>query len=192
MENLLDVGCGDGASLQAAGACPCRFCVGVDVDMRALQSAKRKMPWAHFVIATGEYLPFKDEAFDRVTCIGGLVLMPIRPCLGELGRVVRQGGTVSVTMHDLRFALKDIARVVPLLSGRALVGRLWAIINGWFFILSGRNYRFPKTRGINGWETWQTRGSMRRAFRRAGFVEFRAPVAFNAQKDSRASLADSK
>ncbi|MGH9406069.1 MAG: class I SAM-dependent methyltransferase [Terriglobia bacterium] len=182
MARIIDVGCGNGASLRLAGACSCRLCVGVDIDLEALRDAKLRMPWAHFVMAAGERLPFKDAAFDHLICRVGLVLMPIRPCLAEMNRVLEPGGTASLNMHDVRFAAKDLARVVPLLSGRALAGRLWAIVNGLAFVVTGTNYRLPKARGLNGWETWQTRGSMRRALRRFGFERFEAPLVFNATK----------
>lgn len=116
-----------------------------------------------------------------------LVYMPIRPCLKEMNRVLKGQGALSITAHGLRFALWDLARVIPLLSVRALIGRPWAIVNGLVFVLSGKNYKLPGTRGTGGWESWQTRGSMRRALKRAGFVGFEAPLAFNAQKEPAAA-----
>ena len=40
---ILDVGCGDGASLLAAGACGCKFAVGVDIIFEAVLEAKRNL-----------------------------------------------------------------------------------------------------------------------------------------------------
>ncbi len=88
---ILDVGCGDGSSLLAAGACGCKAAVGVDISFEAVLEAKRKLPWAHFVVARGDALPFQDNSFDNLICEVAIVLMPIVPALEEMRRVCRPG-----------------------------------------------------------------------------------------------------
>src|ERR1700688_4425329 len=166
---ILDVGCGDGASLVDGGGCACKFSVGADIMFESVLEAKRRLPWAHFVVARGDALPFRDNSFDRLICRVAIVLMPIVPALDEMRRVCRPGAVVTLNVHDLRFALFDLKRRLLSASLKSVVGRLWAIVNGMIFIVTGRNVKMPFTQPDHGWETWQTRGSMRRALKRAGF-----------------------
>ena len=179
---ILDVGCGHGTSLLAAGACACKFAVGVDIIFEAVLEAKRNLPWAHFVVARGEALPFKDNSFDNLICRVSLVLMPIVPALDEMRRVCRPGAVVTLSVHDLRFALSDLRRTLLSPTPKSNVGRLWAIVNGIIFILTGRNVKMPFTKPDHGWETWQTRGSMRRALKKAGFGSVRVPFVVRATR----------
>lgn len=179
---ILDVGCGDGASLLAAGACACKFAVGADISIDAVLEAKRKLPWGYFVVARGEALPFKDNSFDNLICSVALVLMPIVPALDEMHRVCRSGALVTLNVHDLRFALADLRRSLRSPTLKSVLGRLWAIVNGSVFILTGRNVKMPFTKPDHGWETWQTRGSMRRALKKASFGSVRIPFVVHAKR----------
>jgi ubiquinone/menaquinone biosynthesis C-methylase UbiE len=179
---MLDVGCGDGASLLDAGACACKFAVGADIMFEAVLEAKRKLPSAHFVVARGDALPFKDNSFDTLVCRVAIVLMPIVPALDEMRRVCRPGAVVTLNVHDLRFALFDLRRRLRSPTLKSAIGRLWAIVNGIIFIVTGRNVKMPFTQPDHGWETWQTRGSMRRALKRAGFGSVGSPFVMYAKR----------
>jgi ubiquinone/menaquinone biosynthesis C-methylase UbiE len=179
---ILDVGCGDGASLIVAGACRCKLVVGADIMFEAVLEAKRKLPWAHFVVARGDALPFKDTSFDNLICRVAIVLMPIVPALEEMRRVCRPEALVTLHVHDLRFALFDLWRSLRSPKLKSIVGRLWAILNGILFLLSGRNVKMPFTSPDHGWETWQTRGSMRRALKKAGFGSVKVPFVVRAKR----------
>lgn len=174
---ILDVGCGDGDSLLDAGACGCKLVVGADISLQSVLAARAKLPSAHFVVARGEALPFKDNAFDHLICRVALVLMPIAPALDEMHRVCRPGAVLTLSVHDLRFALFDLRRRLFPPRLKTIAGRLWVLVNGMIFILTGRNVKMPFTRPDHGWETWQTRGSMRRALKRAGFGPPKIPFA---------------
>ncbi len=180
--SILDVGCGDGASLLDTGACGCKFAVGADIVFESVLEAKRKLPWAHFVVARGDALPFKDKCFDNLICRVAIVLMPIAPALDEMRRVCRPGAAVTLNVHDLRFALFDLRRRLSSPTLKSVVGRLWVIVNGIVFIVTGRNVKMPFTMPDHGWETWQTRGSMRRALKKAGFGSVQVPFTVQAKR----------
>lgn len=144
--------------------------------------AKRKLPSAHLVVARGDALPFKDNSFDKLICRLAIVLMPIVPALDEMRRVCPPGAVVTLYVHDLRFALFDLRRRLRSPTLKGIVGRLWPIVNGMIFIVTGRNVKMPFTKPDQGWETWQTQGSMRRALKRAGFGSFTFPFVVRAKR----------
>jgi ubiquinone/menaquinone biosynthesis C-methylase UbiE len=61
-------GVANGASLLTVGPCGCKFAVGVDIVFDSVLKAKGKLPLAHFDVARGEALPFKDASFDHLIC----------------------------------------------------------------------------------------------------------------------------
>ena len=72
--------------------------VGIDISRQAVQRARRKarrMPTDHlaFHVADAEQLPFPEDSFDRVSCVGAMLLMPDRErATFEICRVLRPGG----------------------------------------------------------------------------------------------------
>ncbi|MFB9076186.1 class I SAM-dependent methyltransferase [Flavobacterium procerum] len=71
---LLDVACGLGRMLEI-GLDYKAQCSGVDISSVAVETAKLKLPEANIVEANAEELPFKDNTFDFVTCLGSLERM---------------------------------------------------------------------------------------------------------------------
>lgn len=70
---LLDVSCGEGIFLRefaksVKGAWAC----GLDISDKALLKSKSNVSSGHLVNADGQYIPFKDEKFDYVSCLGSL------------------------------------------------------------------------------------------------------------------------
>jgi len=95
-DRVLEVGCGIGVVLEQASRVAGRL-FGVDASPRMLEEARERVPAARIARAVGERLPFRDGAFDVAYCRSTLhhVLDPSR-VLGEMARVVRQGGRVAV------------------------------------------------------------------------------------------------
>jgi SAM-dependent methyltransferase len=56
----------------------------------------------HFAVADGMALPFADETFDGVLCVGVIDRVP-QPdvVIGELGRVLKPGGTLVMAFPNL-------------------------------------------------------------------------------------------
>jgi len=104
--DILDVGCGTGEYIRrtielgftASGLEPADA-------MRA--AAMSKNPGATIVSGVATELPFRDKSFDLVICIEVLRYLDrsdIRQALREIGRVLRPGGTMFLTMVN-RYAL---------------------------------------------------------------------------------------
>lgn len=70
-ERVLDIACGTGEWLLAArrkGA----IVKGIDISDIAIKACREGMPDGEFVVGPAETLPFSDESFDLVTCLGSL------------------------------------------------------------------------------------------------------------------------
>jgi len=86
-DRLLDVACGLGRLLEAAREYDCNL-TGVDISTVAVEKAKKKLPEADISVANAEVLPFENDSFDLITCLGSLERMiDLRKVLVELHRV---------------------------------------------------------------------------------------------------------
>ena len=95
---LLDVGCGTGRRLQAAGAQGPRCAVGIDLVPEMVRRGKHRAPELRLAVADVRALPVGDHRFDVVWCrlVIGHVL-ELGGVYDELGRATRPGGCVIVT-----------------------------------------------------------------------------------------------
>ena len=107
---LLDLGCGEGR--HAHGACFGHdvFCVGLDLDRNSLVTARTglgEIAKANTAIARrlsvlqghGQWLPFRDDAFDVVSCSELLAHIPYYvPVLPEIVRVLKPNGRLAVSV----------------------------------------------------------------------------------------------
>jgi ubiquinone/menaquinone biosynthesis C-methylase UbiE len=97
---LLDVACGLGYLLDIAeqqGATT----FGLDISCVALHKAKAKKPALKVMEGNGEFLPFADDTFDYVTCLGSLEHF-IHPDFGaqEIARVLKLSGTAAIMLPN--------------------------------------------------------------------------------------------
>ncbi len=84
---LLDVACGLGRLLEAAKEYNCEL-TGVDISSVAVVKAKAKLPSANILTANAEALPFENNSFDLITCLGSLErMLDLKLVLSELHRV---------------------------------------------------------------------------------------------------------
>ena len=103
--NVLDVGCGTGASaLPAAQAVgPNGFVVGVDLSARLLDRARTttamyRLTNVEFRLADMTALGFPDGRFDAVVSVFSIFFVPdMEGLVRELWRMVRPGGKLAVT-----------------------------------------------------------------------------------------------
>jgi len=125
---LLDAGCHDGETTAAfrlrAGAA-----VGIDLDRAAIRAGSRRFPAVQLLVASGDALPFANNAFDCVVFSEVLEHVPTEAeerCIRELHRVCRPGGRLILTtphrgsfwwMDPLMFKT-HLRRLVGLFSGR--------------------------------------------------------------------------
>lgn len=108
---LLDVGCGGGRLLRAAHE---RGLVafGLDLSSSGVILARSFAPRAQIVEGNGEYLPFPDNSFDYLTCLGSLEhFLNIETGLKEMVRVCKAGARICIMVPNL-FYLFDIIGVL--------------------------------------------------------------------------------
>jgi len=87
-QKILDIACGTGEWLQACntlGAIP----HGIDLSSRAIETCQSILPEGKFYAQSAENLPFEDNSFDIVTCLGSLEHF-INP-LASLEEMIRVG-----------------------------------------------------------------------------------------------------
>lgn len=97
---VLDIGCGPGVLVN--GLLDQGHEVwGVDFAPAMIETCRTAFvgePRAHFAVAAIEALPFEDETFDVITCLGVVeYLDDDRAALRELHRVLRHGGLAVIT-----------------------------------------------------------------------------------------------
>ncbi|HSG64625.1 MAG TPA: methyltransferase domain-containing protein, partial [Gammaproteobacteria bacterium] len=86
---LLDVGCGLGLLLEAASCYTARL-RGIDVSEVAIAEARRRLPEAEVRLGNAECLPYADDSFDLVCCLGSLErMLDAAKALDEMRRVGR-------------------------------------------------------------------------------------------------------
>jgi len=68
IERLLDLACGEGALVSLARVKGINA-IGIDISIDALRKSDAK---CYLLAGNGERLPFRDESFDVITCIGSL------------------------------------------------------------------------------------------------------------------------
>ena len=99
--HVLDIGCGDGAASGTWLADRCAGYVGVDVSPAAVEAARARGLDAR-VIGDAGALPFPAESFDAAICTEVLEhLFDPLGALEEIGRILRPGGKVVVTVPNV-------------------------------------------------------------------------------------------
>ena len=103
---VLDLGCGTGDLAESArsGGIAAAW-TGVDLRSEAIAHAAATYPWATFVEASGDALPFADASFDVVVVSTLFSSLPSatleRAVAAEISRVLRAGGWL--VWYDLRY-----------------------------------------------------------------------------------------
>ncbi|MBI2196909.1 class I SAM-dependent methyltransferase [Candidatus Daviesbacteria bacterium] len=100
--NCLDVGCASGFMVsEIAKAFPGASYYGVDVYDKAIDSAKKTYPGIDFKIASAERIPYKKTFFDLILFYETIehVEKPDK-CLKEIRRVLKENGTLILTMDS--------------------------------------------------------------------------------------------
>ncbi len=90
-DSLLDVGCGTGHFTRRAAAEGAQV-VGLDLDERALEFARRHSPeTVRFLHGDATCLPFEDRSFDNVMSVAALCFVPQwQEAVAEIVRVSRR------------------------------------------------------------------------------------------------------
>lgn len=127
---VLDLGAGDGrlAEVAADARVPFKEWTGVDLDPEAVKVASAAVPWATWVEASADELPFEDGSVDVViasTLFSSLPSPELEARVAaEIGRVLRPGAWL--VWYDLRYDNPSNAAVHAM--GHS---RLRALFPGW-------------------------------------------------------------
>lgn len=90
-EKLLDVACGLGRLLEASKTSNAKL-HGIDIAEVAIEKARTQLPLADLRIGTAESMPFDDNYFDVITCLGALERMiNLEQVLAEMHRIGHAG-----------------------------------------------------------------------------------------------------
>lgn len=90
-ERLLDVACGPGHLLASARRKGLQV-TGIDLSGVAVELARQQLPGVPVLQGNAESLPFANDRFDLITCLGSLERMPDqRRVLAEMVRVGSSG-----------------------------------------------------------------------------------------------------
>ena len=96
-EDILDVGCGTGVTLEAiVAAHPAARAWGIDLSPEMIAVARRRLgDRAELQVADAEHLPAGDGAIDLVVCVDSFHHYPTpEAALAEMHRVTRPGGSL--------------------------------------------------------------------------------------------------
>ncbi len=107
---ILDIGCGTGMIMDAMGSHGRVY--GLDASPDAIRLSKRRE--LHRIVRSdaGAGLPFRNEAFDAVTCLDVLEhLDDDRNLIEEIFRVLKPGGYVIITVpaFQIQWSRHDVA-----------------------------------------------------------------------------------
>jgi len=100
---LLDVACGTGLWLRAAAQSGA-IAAGVDISQKALDVCRQSLPQAELHCGPAEQLPFGNEQFDIVSCLGALehFLDPLA-ALREMVRVAKPSAVFLLLVPNSEF-----------------------------------------------------------------------------------------
>lgn len=163
-DRVLDVGCGTGQWLIAVRKCGA-YPYGVDLSSKAISICKTIIPDGVFHAGPAETLPFENETFDVVSCLGSLehFVDPVL-ALKEMARVAKKDATFLILVPNAGFLTRRLGLyggtnqvdakedVRSIQEWRALfemagleVKRMWKDLHvlSWHWILTGRWYAVP-------------------------------------------------
>lgn len=107
-DRVLDVGCGAGEwlyAVQKMGGTP----VGVDLSTKAIEACRTTMPNAEFHCGPAEALPFGDETFDVVSCLGSMEhFIDPSQALGEIVRVAKRDARFLLLVPNADFLTRRL------------------------------------------------------------------------------------
>jgi SAM-dependent methyltransferase len=107
-ERVLDVACGSGrwlASLREQGVA----LHGVDISSVAIDVCRQRLPEGEFHVGQAESLPFEDDQFDFVSCLGALEhFLDPAEALREMRRVARDSARLLLLVPNADFLTRRL------------------------------------------------------------------------------------
>ena len=136
-QKILDVACGSGEWLKICELSGLSVS-GVDLSEKAIDICKENMPLGFFYSQSAEHLPFEDNSFDVITCLGSLehFVNPVQS-LKEMVRVASLDAVYLILVPNKDF----LTRKIGLFCGTFQVDAKEEVrtLDGWneIFVTSG-------------------------------------------------------
>jgi len=116
-DSILDVGCGDGYQLNYIVG-QTQSIIGIDISLKKLKVAKKRVSGVDYVCASSENLPFQHRIFSKVMCLELLEHLP-NPAktLKEIERVLKNVGILIVSVpyeEHITFIQSTSGKLTPL------------------------------------------------------------------------------
>jgi SAM-dependent methyltransferase len=156
---VLDIGCGIGQMFLANKLDEEVIRVGLDVDLCALRYGTPKDKGIYFINGGAERLPCRDGIFDLVISRVSLPYTNIPVAIREIGRVLKEGGRVWISLHSFSMAIRHLGNSIRHCDAKDTVFRSYVILNGLLLHGLGKVMRFPRT---GGYESFQTGAAVTR------------------------------
>ncbi|MDZ7644912.1 MAG: class I SAM-dependent methyltransferase [Woeseiaceae bacterium] len=124
---MLDAGCGTGLSGRALSTAGFRTIDGMDVSQRSLEIAARLGVYRSLVRVDMQKLPlpYEDNAFDGLACVGVLTYVPDSAgILREFCRIVRAGGVMIFTQRSDLLVERDFRSTLTELEADGLLAEV--------------------------------------------------------------------
>lgn len=102
-DNVLDIACGTGHWLKACGLRGAKVS-GIDISEKAINACKNYLAEGNFFCQPAETLPFADNTFDVVTCLGSLEhFLDQEKALSEMRRVAKKEARIVILVPNSDF-----------------------------------------------------------------------------------------
>ena len=164
---ILDVGCQTGRDFTNSHYTHARALYGVDVDREAIHEGQRQYPHIHLSVDPAEKLPFGDAFFDLVISRVALPYTNIPVAIKEIYRVLKPGGYLYLSMHDVHMQLLWLKEAIRKRSINRIVDHAYIFPASILFNLTGVCVARP---WVNQRETFQTVKGMRKSLLAVGFT----------------------
>jgi SAM-dependent methyltransferase len=154
LEAILDFGCGCGRVLRRWQNLNARIC-GTDLSKPAIKWCRAHLPFVEVDVNGLEPpLAYGDASFDLVYAISVLTHLPVKTQLAwrdELGRVLRPGGHLLLTVHGEAYfeELTNEERLIYAEDGCVV---RWGEAAGSNFCMTIHSPEFVRDRLADGWE----------------------------------------
>lgn len=97
---ILDIACGPGQLLLQAKKNNLQ-CFGIDISEEAILLCKKRLPDATVIVANAEQIPFENNTFNYISCIGSLERFVNRnTALQEMKRVAKTDATFCFMVRN--------------------------------------------------------------------------------------------
>lgn len=106
-KKLLDIACGQGTLLAMSEKYVKTY--GIDISREAIKRAKSIAKKSNLKVCAAEKLPFPDNFFDYVTCMGSMEhFINIDGSLREIKRTLKKGGKVIIHVPNSKYLVHRI------------------------------------------------------------------------------------